>query len=683
MLRRGWFEGRISAEWVLALAVSMVLATLLIPLPPAWVDLGIALSLALSVTLLVASLGAREALQVSAFPTALLVTTLFRLALNVASTRLALSEGHAGRVIEAFGTFVIRGDYVVGAVVFAILALIQFLVVTKGAERVAEVSARFSLDAMPGKQMSIDADLRAGAIDQAQARSRRRHLERESQLFGAMDGAMKFVKGDVVAGLIITLVNLAGGTAIGALHHGMALGEAASVYALIAIGDGLASQIPSLAVTVAAGIVVTRVAPEEARDGLGTELVRQFFGRAQVLWVVAALCLAIALIPGMPPIPFLLLALGAGALAWRADHREAAAEAKAKQEDAAQMQGSDAAGEGHHQANQALSLPESPLVLELAPDLTPLAQEEGAAFVHRELEALRDALFGISGVRIPGFCVRAGVTQLPRGSYRLLLHEVPLGQGHVEPGAQYARCAPEALACLGVSGTEAEDPGALGPLTRIDPVHVSRLEAAGIRTRSSGALICDHLAILLKGRLAPLLGVQEVQGLLDALEPSAPVLVREVLQKVPLPLLTDVLRRLVREEVPIRPLRPILDALLSPTAEGDAPALAELCRSALWATLSHRHAHEGALYAWLVDPEIEAWIREQQQGAPAAPERITRLLESVQGIASQGRAVVLAAPDIRATLRRLCEGSCPEVAVLTYGELDPALRVHPLGKLAA
>ncbi|WP_037584250.1 FHIPEP family type III secretion protein, partial [Stigmatella aurantiaca] len=298
-------RARQSSDMVLAVAMAAVLGALIIPLPPWLLDLGLAVNLAAAVALLVAALSARDALQVTAFPTLLLFTTLFRLALNVSSTRLALAEGHAGEVIQAFGEFVVRGDYVVGAVLFAILTLVQFLVVAKGAERVAEVSARFTLDAMPGKQMSIDADLRAGTLDPAQARQRRRNLERESQMFGAMDGAMKFVKGDVLAGLVIVAVNLLGGTAIGVFQQGMRLSEAAQAFALIAIGDGLVSQIPSLCIAVAAGLVVTRVASERDDRSLGTEIGTQFFGQSRALWVVAGLCGALGLIPGMPHLTFL------------------------------------------------------------------------------------------------------------------------------------------------------------------------------------------------------------------------------------------------------------------------------------------------------------------------------------------------------------------------------------------
>ncbi|MGZ3446505.1 MAG: FHIPEP family type III secretion protein, partial [Myxococcaceae bacterium] len=296
-------------ELVLPCLVAAILGALVVPLPTWLLDLGLALNLVAAAALLVAALQAGSPLELSAFPTLLLVTTLFRLALNVSSTRLALADGHAGAIIQAFGEFVVRGDYVVGGVVFAVVTLVQFLVVAKGAERVSEVAARFTLDAMPGKQMAIDADLRAGLIDQTAARERRRALERESQMFGAMDGAMKFVKGDVLAGLVIVLVNLVGGVLVGVLQRGLEGQEALARYALIAIGDGLVSQVPSLCIAVAAGLVVTRVTPGEEGQGLGEDIGLQLLGSRGAPWLLAGVAGALALVPGMPRVTFVALGM--------------------------------------------------------------------------------------------------------------------------------------------------------------------------------------------------------------------------------------------------------------------------------------------------------------------------------------------------------------------------------------
>lgn len=680
-------KARKSSDVVLAVAMAAVLGALIIPLPPWLLDLGLAVNLAAAVALLVAALYARDALQVTSFPTLLLFTTLFRLALNVSSTRLALAEGHAGEVIQAFGEFVVRGDYVVGAVLFAILTLVQFLVVAKGAERVAEVSARFTLDAMPGKQMSIDADLRAGTIDPAQARQRRRNLERESQMFGAMDGAMKFVKGDVIAGLVIVAVNLLGGIAIGVLQQGMRLSEAAADFALIAIGDGLVSQIPSLCIAVAAGLVVTRVASEREDGSLGSEIGVQFFGQSRALWVVAGLCVALGLIPGMPHLTFLGLGGMLGGLAHVLKHLRSAAleeEASLRQEPTpGEAPGGDGKAGSPPVASALTPVGVAPLTVDLAPDLTPLAQEQGAAFVHQHLQQLREDIFLELGVRVPGIRVRTHAAYLPEGGYAILLDDVPTASGQVVPGSIYVLSPPDELSFLELRLEPVKDPVSGGTLSRTEESARARLELAQVPMRRPGELIVDHCRAVLRTQAVHLLGVQEVHGLLEGLEAQVPTLVKEALQKVPLPLLTEVLRKLVQEQVSIRNLRAILEALVSPACEGDAAALAERCRQALHRYLSHKFAPSGSLYAYLVDPEVEESLRGRgPRGAAPDPEHIAQLLEGVRRIATGGRGVLLTAPDVRRPLRRMIEGAFPDVAVLTYAELNVDLQIRPLGRLA-
>ncbi|MFZ5467854.1 MAG: FHIPEP family type III secretion protein [Myxococcota bacterium] len=666
-----------SSDVVLAVVVAAILGAMVVPLPPWLVDVGIAVNLVASVSLLVAALYAQNALKVAAFPTLLLLTTLFRLALNVSSTRLALSDGHAGDIIQAFGEFVVRGDYVVGAVVFVILTLVQFLVVAKGAERVAEVSARFTLDAMPGKQMSIDADLRAGAIDQAQARARRKELERESQLFGAMDGAMKFVKGDVVASLVIVLVNLLGGTAMGVLQGGLELGEAAATYALLSIGDGLVSQLPSLCIAIAAGLVVTRVNAEADDGSLGAEIGYQFFGQWKALFVVGGLSIALAAVPGMPAVTFLLLAAACGAVGYGLkllhERRQNAPGQPSSSPTSASLQAK----------SQEPAVGVSPLVLDLASNLTEWAQADGGKLVHEDLQRLKEQLFYELGLRLPGIRVRTGASYLPAGGYALQIDEVPCGSGQIVPGEIYALAAPSDVSSLGFDVQPATEPVSLKSICRLPAEARPRLEAAQVATRTATQLVTGHLAALLRKRAASLLGVQEVQALLEALEPVAPALVKEALHKVPLPLLTDVLRQLLREEVSIRNLRCILEALVSPTTEGDVHALAEKCRQALHHYLSHKYAPGGPLFAFLVDPAVEEALREGGGEGALDPAQVGGILEGVHRIAQGGRAVLLASPDVRRTLRRLIEGAFPEVAVLTYGELDADLQVKPIGRLAA
>ena len=387
-----------AGDALFAVAVVAVVVLLVAPASTAVLDAGLALSLALAITILVVTLLARDALAFASFPALLLLTTLLRLALSVASTRLVLTRGEAGRVIEGFGRVVVQGNPVAGAVVFAILTLVQLLVVAKGAERVAEVAARFSLDAMPGKQMAIDADLRAGLLEPAEAGRRRRALERESQLHGAMDGALKFVKGDAIAGVAIVLVNATGGLAALALR-GQPLGAAARRAVLLAVGDGLASQLPALLVAVAAGVAVTRVASEQDGGRLGGELGRQLLGEPRALATVATLLATLAAAPGLPALPFLALSAGATGLAWRGARRRGGAGPAPLQ-----LGGAPAPG--------ALSLGGEPaLVLELGAALLARAQEAGAPFLAEGLPALGGRLWSELGVPAPGLARRAGPLQ--------------------------------------------------------------------------------------------------------------------------------------------------------------------------------------------------------------------------------------------------------------------------------
>ncbi len=671
-LRRALGVVLASRELVLPCLVAAILGALVVPLPCWLLDLGLALNLVAAAALLIAALRAAGPLELSAFPTLLLVTTLFRLALNVSSTRLALADGHAGAVIQAFGEFVVRGDYVVGGVVFAVVTLVQFLVVAKGAERVSEVAARFTLDAMPGKQMAIDADLRAGLIDQGAARERRRSLERESQMFGAMDGAMKFVKGDVLAGLVIVLVNLVGGVLVGMLQRGLDGQEALARYALIAIGDGLVSQVPSLCIAVAAGLVVTRVTPGEEGQGLGEDIGLQLFGSRGALWLLAGVAAALSLVPGMPRLTF--LAVGAALLALARRWRPG--EASAPEAPAAQS------GPPPQPEAAEWGPCVSPLALELAPGWT--EEPAGVRAFQDALRRMRRALEAELGFRIPGVHVRAGAA-LPEGSYRILVDEVPAAAGQLPSSGLLVRTPAAELAFLAVEAEPVEDPSTGRALARVPEPARDRLALAGVDALAPAEVVVEHLASVARRHAPVLLGLQDVQLLLDGLEARTPALVRPALEKVSLPVLTDVLRRLLHEGVSVRNLRGVLETLASPGVEGDAAALAERCRRSLARWISHRHAPSGALFAWLVDPALEETLRTRTvDGAPALePERVQALLEAVGELVQDGRAVLLASGDVRRALRALCEGAFPEVAVLAYAELDPALRVQPLGRLSA
>jgi len=663
VLRAAAARLRSSGEVLFALAVLSLVALLVMPLGPSLLDAGLALNLALSATILVVTLLSREALRFASFPALLLLTTLFRLALNVSSTRLVIGRGEAGRVIEAFGRVVVQGDYVLGAVVFAILTLVQLLVVSKGAERVAEVAARFTLDALPGKQMAIDADLRSGFVDAPEARRRRRALERESQLYGAMDGALKFVKGDAIAGVAIVLVNVVGGLAAGAVR-GMPLAEAARRYTLLAIGDGLVSQIPALLVAVSAAVAVTRVAGEEEGAGLGAEIGRQLTGDPRALGTVAVLLAGLSLAPGLPAPPFLLLAAGAafGAHRLRRSGR------------------SDGAIASPEAAAEQLAWPESVsspdrVVLELGEDLFGLVRAGGGDATREALSALRDELRREAGVELPQVGLRPGL--LAASGWTLLVDEIPVATGRAPRDEALSLAPPCELALAGIPSTPENDglaiaghdavrAVALGPV--LNPVQ-RMIVGAALELRG-----CAHL----------LVGIQETQQLLDSLESSAPALVREAARQLPPQLLAEVLRRLLEEGVSIRPLRTILEAALEAGGGArSAAALTEGCRRALRRHIGRRVAPSGTVEALLVDPAAEALVRGALDGEHSAvsPDVAVMLANAVVAARSGRRPVVLVASDVRRPLRNLLAPRVPDVVVLAYDELPPELQVRPVGRL--
>jgi type III secretion protein V len=658
-----------AGDALFALAVLAVVLLLVAPLPPPALDALLALNLAGAATILVVTLFARSAVRFASFPTLLLLTTLFRLALNVSTTRLVLGRGEAGRVVEAFGAVVVRGNAVVGLVVFAILTLVQLLVVAKGAERVAEVAARFTLDALPGKQMAIDADARAGTIDAAEARRRRRALERESQLHGAMDGALKFVKGDAVASVAIVLVNIVGGLAAGMLR-GLDAAAAARRYALLAIGDGLASQIPALLLAVAAGVAVTRVAAEEEGGSLGGEIGRQLVSEPGALGAVAALLAGLAVAPGLPAPPFLVLAAAAGAAAFRfRSRRPVPAEAP---------EGCGAAGE-----EGGVPAPAAPVTLALGDDLLAAARADEVRFLRDGLGGLRGRLWTDLGVHIPPIAARGGGAP---GTWALLVDDVPVASGRAPPDEALALAPPDELALAGLCGEPEPDAAAGTPATRIAAADAQRAAALGPVRGPLDRVLAGSAAALARAA-HHLVGVQETQTLLEGLEATAPALVREASRQLPPAVLADVLRRLVEEGVSIRPLRTILEALLEAGgAPRGAAALAEAARRALRRHIGHRFAASGALAALLLDPALEGAVRSSLAGEVLAldPELAGRLLDALdrEVRARPSPPVLLTGADVRRALRDLVAPRFPGVAVLAYDDLPPELPVRPLGRVA-
>lgn len=659
---------RRSPDLALAAAALGILTLLVAPLPPALLDLCLAANLALSAAIFLVTLFARDTLRLASFPTLLLFTTLLRLSLEISSTRLVLSRGDAGRIIQAFGRVVVAGNYVVGTVLFAILTLVQLLVVTRGAERVAEVAARFTLDALPGKQLSIDADLRAGTIDQGEARRRRRALEREGQLHGAMDGALKFVKGDALAGVAIVLVNVGGGLVAGLLR-GMPLAAAARRYALLAIGDGLAAQVPALLVSVAAGVAVTRVAGDDEGSSLAEELARHLFADGRVLAAIAVLCGAMALLPGLPAWPFLALGVAAAV--------GARASLRGRERDA-----EDAPPGADPQREVA---PATPLTLEVASDLAALDLSQGSRLAPLLVEVQRE-LAGALGVGVPQVCVRPAA--LSPGQWRLLLDEVPAGGGTASVDEAVALAAPTDLEAVGIAAVAEQDPLTGSCAARIAAADVERARQL-VSVRGPLERIAAGLHASVRAHAHLLVGIQQAQELLDTLEATHPALVREVTRQVPVHVLAEVLRQLLEEGIALRPLHAIAEAMLDAGgATRGAPALAAACRRALRRQIAHRHAGGGALEALLLDPAAEATVREALVGNVAAldPRAVRALLDRI-GSELERRAparwpVLLATPEIRRPLRDVISQRFPGLAVLSYEELPPSLAVRPVGKIA-
>jgi type III secretion protein V len=615
-----------TADLVVAGIVLSVVGVMVVPLPTWLLDLLLSANLTAAVSILLITLYAPEALALAAFPTLLLLTTLVRLGLNVSSTRLILLQADAGNVIRAFGEFVVAGNYVVGAVVFFILAVIQLVVIAKGSERVAEVGARFTLDAMPGKQLAIDAELKAGLIDRDEARARRRSLDRASQFYGAMDGAMKFVKGDVIASLIITAVNIGGGLAIGTMQRDLTVSEAARVYGLLTIGDGLVTQIPALLLATAAGILVTRVSGESSTTAVGEDLAVQLSGSPRALRVAAGFVAALGFVPGLPMVPFVVL--GGTLLAFSLG-RATVVDPRA-----------------HAARGDALDADFVPRVvpwtIRFSPDLARVSPDDARRpGLGRATERLRELLFDELGVPVPPARLEPDGT-LPGGAIMVLVRELP-----VSP-----------------------------PLT---------LEAAGDAERVESRLVALALPVL-RRRAADFLGMSQVQRLLDRLERESPGTVRQVVpDKLSLAKLTEILRTLVAEGVSIRGLDRVLEVLAGTTnASADAGDLAENVRARLAESLTYAlSAGRGELAVLTLDHALEDTIEDAVSVTPAgrfltlAPAVARDVVAAVEAASKEhAGAVLLTRPEIRRFARRLLETRLPDLAVVSVAELAPGIALE-------
>lgn len=693
------------SDIVLALVVMAIIGMLIVPLPPLLLDILLTLNISLSVIILLMSLYIPGALQFSIFPTLLLITTMYRLALTVSTTRLILSVGDAGEVVYAFGNFVARGNFVVGGIVFVILVIVNFIVIAKGSERVAEVAARFTLDAMPGKQMSIDADLRAGSIEMEEGKRKRRDLERESQLFGAMDGAMKFVKGDAIAGIIITVVNIVGGLAIGVVQKGMSAGDAAKKYALLTIGDGLVGMIPAILISTAAGIIVTRVGGEEEGAHLGKDVTTQLIAYPRAIGIAGGMLIVLGLVPGLPKIPFLLLGALAGFGAYtmlkqqkKIDNGEVTEEGEegADPDKAAAVE---PAPKEPINPDSELFIPVvTPIVLEVSDALVPFvdSRQDGGKFLFELVPFMRDGLFVELGVRFPGVRAR-GNPGLPPGAYQIQINEVPVVTGQATLGHILVNDTVDRLRLMNVEGFDAINPATRQPAAWVPESNKEMLEGAGLTTWDVPGYVILHVASVLRRHAREFVGVQEVQTMLDQLEKAFPAIVKEVVPKVVTVLkLTDILGRLVEEEISIRDLRGILQAIAEQgQLEADSVMLTEHVRSSLKRYVSHKYARgTNTLVVYLLDPQIEDAIRSSIKRTSAGthlalePDIAQEIVQAVKNECGHlpptaQRPVILTSMDIRRYVRKLLEYEFnPPFSVVSYQELSPELNIQPVARIS-
>ena len=662
--------------------IILLLAMMILPLPAFVLDLFFSFNIALSVIVLLTALYTVKPLDFMAFPAILLVSTMLRLSLNVASTRIVLTEGHtggaaAGKVIEAFGHFLIGGNYTVGIVVFVILTIINFTVVTKGAGRIAEVGARFALDAMPGKQMAIDADLNAGMIGEAEARKRRAEVGQEAEFYGAMDGASKYVKGDAVAGIMVTLINVIGGLIVGVVMHDMAVGDAAKTYTLLAIGDGLVAQIPSLVISIAAGMVVSRVANDQ---DIGGQMVGQLFAKPEVLYITGAIIGGMGLIPGMPNLVFLLLAgllVGAGYLLAKRAKDAPQREAEAAAEEAA----AGAAKAGSAETEEATwqdIMPVDTLGLEVGYRLIPLVDKAQGGELLKRIKGIRKKFAQEVGFLAPPVHIRDNL-ELKPSSYRITLKGVEVGTGEAVNG-QFLAINP-GMASGTLPGQQTTDPAFGLPAVWIDAGMRDEAQNLGYTVVDAGTVVATHLNHLITTHASELLGRMEVQALLDHLGKESPKLVEDLVPKVvSLSTLQKVLQNLLLEGVHIRDMRTIIETLSEHAPQTQDPNdLTALVRIALGrAIVQQLFPGTNELSVMTLDNRLERLLM-QALGAggdgtgiePGLADTIAQQahLASQQQEAMGHTPVLLVPGPLRVLLSRFLRRALPQLKVLSHSEI--------------
>ncbi len=674
-------RGKRNAEVGLAIGVVFVIALLVVPLPAVLLDLFLATAIGLSVVVLLVALYTTDPLEFSSFPALLLLLTLFRLALNVSSTRLILAKGHAGEVIQAFGQFVVGGNYAVGIVLFLILIGINFIVITKGAGRVAEVAARFTLDAMPGKQMAIDADLGAGLIDEVQARKRRDEISRQADFFGAMDGSSKFVKGDAIAGLLITGINVVGGIFIGMVQRGMAFGEAASTYTILTVGDGLVSQIPALIVSTAAGLMVTNAG---GGTRMGPQLAKQLGAHPKAMWIAAGVLGFFALVPGLPKFPFVVMAIATGVVA------RMAGKAETLRDDAAAQAIANDTGPVQTPDPMQDLLQIDPIELEVGYSLIPLVDERQGGDLLERISLLRKQAALELGMLIPQIRIRDDI-RLPANEYVIKLRGAEIARAEVMP--RFLLALDTGGVIQQIDGMDTVDPSFGMPARWIAAARRAEAESYGYVVVEPSTMVATHLMETLKANAAELLGRQDVQEMVETLKRTHPALVDEIIPaKLSLGVLHRVLQRLLRERIPIRDLVTILEAVGDAADQTKDPELlTEYVRRSLSNVIARLYMDvTGGIRAVTMGARLEqalAGLFGPRAGTAGmsllTPDTLAAMLRDLNTISmahsSEGRPLPLVVPpNLRVGVRRLVEPVMPQLPVVSLAELPPTITLSSI-----
>jgi len=671
---------------MLSIAVLGVLLVMMVPLPTWLMDILLAANLTIGILILLTSIYVLKPLEFSVFPSLLLLTTLFRLSLNVATTRLILLHGQegsnaAGHVIQGFGEFVVGGNTVVGLIIFLILVLINFIVITKGSTRIAEVAARFTLDAMPGKQMAIDADMNAGLIDEREARTRRDNVAREAEFYGAMDGASKFVRGDAVAGLIITMINLVGGLIIGVMQYGMSVGDAVSVFSLLTVGDGLVSQIPALVISTAAGIIITRASGNIA---LPEELKAQFTQYPKVHWVASGSLLLLSLVPGLPFFPFLVLALGLGASGWylRLGEQKKALETVA--EDVTPV------AEAAPDADLDELLVEDPIRLEIGYGLIDMVENSREGNLLERMKKVRRQITQEIGFVLPPVHIKDNL-QLGVSDYQILIRGAIVGKGEIRPRNLLAL--ESQITGPAVEGIATQEPAFGLPAVWISEDKRQQAELSGYTVVEPSTVIITHLTELLRAQAADMLDRTQVHELLDKFSRQHAKVVEEIVPSQVTPgLLQNVLQRLLAEWVPIRDLMLVLESLSDHAGQQlSLDDLVERVRERLGRTITQRYLNQqGELPVFMLDSELEQRMSErviQQQGwsLPLEMAEWQRFMARLNEISSQfdvDMPVILTTPQLRGALSHSLRKVMTRIVVLSIAEIPPQTNIQSLARVS-